>query len=131
MMPKDWLEYMAEAERNIKQSPVPTKRHQPKVKRMQSGRMQTVQGQTANPIRAIFTPESRWNATPTMPEDWEGTKEVGPGDIDNPATQWRTGNMTVEPSINGNKVTPRHNHGGGKSSGPSKNLEDILKEYDV
>jgi hypothetical protein len=131
MIPSDWLEYMRDAERDIKKAPVPTKRHQPKVKRMESARMRTVLGQSANPIKAIFTPESRWNATPTMPEDWEGTKEVGPGDINNMPTSWRTGNITVEPSINGNKVAPRgHRHPTSKQ-GTSENVEALMKEYDV
>jgi hypothetical protein len=130
MMPDDWREYIAAAERDIKKAPVPTKRHQPKVKRMTSSRMRIAESQTSNPVKAIFNGESKWNATPTMPEDWEGTKEVGPGDINNAATQWRTGNMTVEPSINGNKVQPRgHSHGAKK--GTSENLDELLKEYDV
>ena len=128
MMPKDWLEYMRDAERNIKKVPDPLRAHRPKITRMQSSRMRTVSGQSNNPIKSIFTPESKWNATPTMPEEWVGTKEVGPGDVNNSATQWRTGNMTTEPSINGNKTDYRprsHSHG------PEKGLDELMKEYGV
>jgi hypothetical protein len=109
MLPADWLEYVRDAERNIKRPPNPPKRHQPKVTRHQSSRMRIVEGQQKDPIKAIFTPENQFNRTPLAPTDFVGTREVGPGDVNNAATQWRTGNMTVEPSVNGNKQAKRKN----------------------
>ena len=132
-LPADWLEYIAGQERAIGRAPVPTKRRQPKVTRHMSRNQRIASSQTRNPIRAIYKAESNYNQTPTLPDGAKTTKEVGPGDVNNPATNWRTGNMTVEPSINGNKVKPGHRHGGGgKSKGtlPGE-LDDLLKEYGI
>jgi hypothetical protein len=73
----------------------------------------------------MYEPESKWNMTPTQPENWEGTKEVGPGDVHNPNSSWRTGNKTIEPAgPSYNKVAPTtHQHG------PKQNLDDLLKEF--
>jgi hypothetical protein len=53
------------------------------------------QSQQKNPIKAIFQPESKYNRTPTRPNDFVGTKEVGPGDSHNSNVDWRTGKSTV------------------------------------
>jgi len=127
VLPADWLEYMAAAERQIKQPPVPPKRRQPKVTRHMSRRQRIALSQSINSVKATYQPESKYNQTPTLPDGAETTREVGPGDVNNSATNWRTGNMTVEASINGNKVKPRHNHGGGGKK--SENLEQLLKEF--
>jgi hypothetical protein len=109
MLPADWLEYVRDAERNIKRPPNPPKRLQPKVTRHQSSRMRIVSGQQIDPIKAAYQPENQFNRTPLAPSDFVGTREVGPGDVNNSNTNWRTGNMTVEASINGNKQKPRSN----------------------
>lgn len=130
MLPADWLQYVADAERALKKPPNPPKRLQPKVTRHMSPRQRTALSQTKNPVRAIYQQESQYNVTPLLPDGAKTTKEVGPGDVNNSATNWRTGNMTVEPSINGNKVKPRHSHGS-KGRKPSSDLDALLKEYGV
>jgi hypothetical protein len=77
MLPASWEEYLAKLERERKMAPNPTRRHQPRVTRMQSGRMRRVETQTANPVRAAYTPENERNQTPTKPESWRGTKNLG------------------------------------------------------
>ena len=127
MLPKDWLEYVAAAERDIKKPSDPPKRRQPKIKRMTSRRQRTAESQTANTVRAVYQPESKWNATPTQPEDWKGTHEVGPGDVHNPNSSWRTGKATVEPiSPSYSKVQPRTH-----STGPKQqvNIDKLMEEF--
>jgi hypothetical protein len=104
MLDGEKLEWFVQASKELKKPSSPPKRLQPKVTRMQSSRMRTVSSQQSNPVKAIFQPESQFNQTPIANDDFVGTKEVGPGDVNNSATNWRTGNMTVEPSINGNKT---------------------------
>jgi hypothetical protein len=76
-LPADWLAYVANVERELKAAPTPPKRRQPRVTRMLSKRMQRVAGQTRNSVRAIYTPESERAATPTKPESWRGTRNLG------------------------------------------------------
>jgi hypothetical protein len=77
----------------------------------------------------MYEPESKWNRTPTQPENWKGTKEVGPGDVHNPNSSWRTGKSTVETvSPSYNKAEPRmHVH----KSGTPTDLADLMKEFGV
>jgi hypothetical protein len=130
-LPADWLEYIANQERAIGRAPVPTKRTQPKVTRHMSRNQRTALSQTRNPVRAIYQPESQYNQTPTLPDGAETTHEVGPGDVHNSATQWRTGNMTIEPSINGKKVEHRPHRTGQTSTGATGDLDELLKEYGI
>jgi len=130
ILPADWLQFIADAERDIKRPPAPPKRRQPKVTRHKSREQRIAESQTKNTVRAVYNPESMYNQTPTRPETFVGTKEVGPGDRNNSATNWRTGNMTIEPSINGNKTTKRpRNPIGQTRSGSTGNLDELLKEY--
>jgi len=127
MLPADWEEYLAQQEWVIKQSPVPTKRHQPKVTRMRSRRQQIAESQTSNSVRAVYQPESKWNETPTMPEEWRGIeREVGPGDPSQGT--YRAGKATVESPTGYSKVRPRHRH---RHVEETKDLDDLLKEYEV
>jgi hypothetical protein len=57
--------------------------------------------QQANGIKAIYQPESVYNRTPTRPKGFVGTREVGPGDVNNSNVDWRTGKATV--SVDGDK----------------------------
>jgi hypothetical protein len=77
MLPASWEEYVAKAQRELKKAPDPIRRHQPRVTRMQSARMRRVSSQTGNSVRASYVPESVYNATPTKPEEWKGTRNVG------------------------------------------------------
>jgi len=129
MLPADWLAYIAEAERTIQRPPAPPKRRQPKVTRHQSPRMRQIQGQTINPIKAIYGEENERNQTPTMPETWRGTKEVGPGDVHNSEVSWRTGNQTIEGRVTGAKRTPQQRRNGTGSKTKKADLSDLMKEY--
>lgn len=77
MLPKSWEEYLAKAERDIKKTDSPTRRRQPRVTRMSSKRMLRVSTQTSNFVRAAYSPESVYNSTPTKPETWKGTLNLG------------------------------------------------------
>jgi hypothetical protein len=128
MLPSDWEEYLAKQEWLIKKPPVPTKRRQPKITRMQSRRQRIAESQTPNQIRAIYAPESKWNETPTMPEDWQGTHEVGPGDEHNNEHGYRAGKATVQPPVGYSKVEPRTGHRHGHTA-QSKTLDELTAEY--
>lgn len=60
-MPADWLEYVAKLERDIKKTPTPRRRLQPKVTRHQSGRQRAAFSQTRSFTRASYN----LDATPT------------------------------------------------------------------
>jgi hypothetical protein len=77
MFPADWEEFLAKQEKEIKQAPNPPRRRQPKVTRHMSARMRRASSQTSNRVRAIYTPESVYNTTPTKPETWRGTLNLG------------------------------------------------------
>jgi|SRR5712671_6657665 len=77
MLPKSWEEYLASLERDIKKTASPTKRRQPRVRRMQSKRMLRISSQTANTVRASYYPERVSNSTPTKPVEWKGTLNIG------------------------------------------------------
>src|SRR5579863_7767279 len=96
MLPADWLEYVAQAEKDIKKPSDPPKRRQPKITRMASRRQRIANSQTPNIIRAMYVPESKWAVTPLADEKFVGTREVGPDDVHNSATSWRTGKATGE-----------------------------------
>jgi hypothetical protein len=92
MIPDDWLEYIQDKSRELARPANPPKRRQPRITRMQSPRMRRVSGQTSNTIRAIYGTESAHSATPTKPNEWRGTHEVGPGDEHN--DDYKTGKAT-------------------------------------
>lgn len=77
MLPADWEEYVAGLERRIKRAPSPTKRHQPRIKRMESPRMRRVSGQTRNPVKAMYSTESAGAMTPVAPANAEFTSDLG------------------------------------------------------
>ena len=68
-MPADWLEYVARLERDIKKTPSPRRRLQPKVTRHQSGRQRAAFSQTRSYVRASYNEDG----TPTpVRKDEEG-----------------------------------------------------------
>jgi hypothetical protein len=107
MLPEEWEQHLIDTGNSLRRPANPIKRHQPKVTRHSSRRMRQVSGQQIDPVKAIFQPENQFNRTPLLEDGTETTREVGPGDVNNSNVTWRTGNMTVEPSINGNKVKPK------------------------
>jgi hypothetical protein len=129
MIPNDWLEYIAAAQKEIKRAPAPLKRHKPKVTRHQSRNMQIVSGQTSNPIRAMYQPESRYSVTPTLRDDATTTREVGPNDQYNPSEGYRGGKATVEPTQSNKRNYPGRRHNGGGTNKPSATAEEWLTEY--
>jgi hypothetical protein len=127
MIPEDWLEYMAQAEKQIKKTPDPLKKHKPKVTRHMSRRMRTVSGQTPNPIRAMYVPENEYNRTPTIePEKHTLTREVGPHDQYNPDEAYRGGKATVEPTKSNKRAYPGRRTNGG---GDNKSIEALTEEF--
>lgn len=83
MLEASWLEYIQRKSAELKRAPDPIKGHKPRVTRHQSPRMRRIQGQTPNPVRAAYVPESDSSRTPTKPNGWKGTKAVG-GNCENP-----------------------------------------------
>jgi len=77
MLPADWEEYLAGLEQAQKRAPNPPKRRQPRITRHMSARMRRAFSQSPNRVRAVYTPESVYNTTPTKPEEWRGTRAVG------------------------------------------------------
>jgi hypothetical protein len=136
MIPEDWLEYVVAVEKDLKRPPFPIKKHKPKVTRMQSGRMKIIAGQTPNPIRATYTPENEYNATPIIAEPekhtWAGTSghEVGPNDQYNPAEGYRGGKATVEPTKSNKTHAPgRRAYGGGTNKGTTENIDKLTEQF--
>lgn len=125
MLPADWAEYVAQAEREIKKSPNPPKRRQPRVTRHKSRRQRIAESQTKNPVRAAYTTESKYNVTPTMPEKWRGTNSPG----ETMAAAYRSGKATIEPPVGYSKVTPRKGHGRRGPKTTSADLDALTKEY--
>src|SRR5712691_3674859 len=87
------LLYFAELAKELKVPPFPLRGYRPKIIRHQSQRQRIVSGQSANPTRAIYVPESKWNITPIdkHPEKTYYTREVGPADVHNPSGSFRSG----------------------------------------
>lgn len=61
-LPADWLAYIAEKEREMKQAPNPLKSHRPHIQRHQSKRMRSAFGQTNDAVKAIYGTDG--NPTP-------------------------------------------------------------------
>jgi hypothetical protein len=87
----DWAAEMARLEKAIKESPNPIRRHQPRIKRMQSRRMQIVSRQQPNLYKAGFELEKEENRTPIVPND---KLMIWPKDMKQP--KWSTGKSTQE-----------------------------------
>lgn len=116
LLQADILEMFADKDRQIRRPPHPPKRRQPKITRMQSRRMYVAQSQSINAVRAIYSPESKWNMTPLAPEGFVGTRNVGPND---PALgMYRAGKATVQPPLGYSKDArrARQYNSGAKSS---------------
>lgn len=129
MIPADWLEYIAKAEKELKRPPNPPKRRQPKVTRHQSREARIVSGQTKNPIRAIYQPESQYSQTPTInPDEHTLTREVGPADRYNPTGRYRGGKATIEP-VESNKTRNRGRRANGGGTNKSASADEWLKQY--
>jgi hypothetical protein len=127
MLPADWLEYVERRRRELKLPPYPVKRRQPKVRRMQSRRQRIAESQTRDPIRAMYCTETQYNATPTKPEEWRGTRS--PGETE--ARNYRAGKATTEAPFGYSKVPPRH-RGTGSTRKPVKNsprLDELLRQF--
>src|SRR6266571_4741153 len=92
------LTYFQKADKEIRKPSEPPSRWQPKIVRHQSREQTIVSGQSKNPIKAIYTPESEWSQTPLLREDAVTTREVGPGDRYNSETNYRSGKATTEPT---------------------------------
>jgi hypothetical protein len=130
MLPNEWLEYIAQAQKELKRPPAPPKRRQPKITRHTSARMRIVGGQTSNPIRAMYQPENEYNATPLLPEKAETTREVGPNDRYNPTEGYRGGKATVEPTQSNKRHAPgRRAYGGGTNKAPSADAAAWLEAF--
>lgn len=118
----------------LKVPPFPLRGYRPKVTRMQSREQRIVSGQTKNPTRAMYVPESDWNATPIInPEEHVLTREVGPNDRYNSRQNFRTGKATNTANGEGNKTRyrGRRAYGGGSNrSTGGKSFEQLLAEYE-
>ena len=126
MLPADWLQFIQQTSRELSKAPVPTKRRQPRITRHASRRQRIAESQTRNPIRAMYGTESKYNATPTKPESWRGTRSPGRDD----ANAYRAGKATIEPPVGYNHVEPgTHSSGPRRGRPKSVDLDKLLKEY--
>jgi hypothetical protein len=126
------LLYFRRAASELKVPPFPLRGYRPKIQRHQSREQQIVSGQTSNPTRAMYVPESKWNVTPVIdPEKHELTREVGPNDRYNSRINYRTGKKTATATGEGNKTNyrGRRAYGGGNNRPNNKTLEQLLEEY--
>ncbi len=107
---ENWLETVQRLQREIKRSPDPLKRQNRPIVRMVSERQRIAESQTPNFMRAIDKPDFR--PTPTKPENWKGTRNVGSNDMDQ--DEYRAGKDTTstgetkgvkEPAKNGEITT--------------------------
>lgn len=91
----EFLKYMKRKMAEQKQGPeAPLKKHKPKVTRMSSPRMRTVEKGTINSFRASYqTPEQAKRNT-VVGEPKVATREVGPGDKYNKTNDYTMGKDT-------------------------------------
>jgi len=75
MLPATWLEYVAKCESEIKRTPTPTKRQQPRIKRMQSGRMKVASSQSPNFVHSVYVADA--SATPIRKTTEGLTRDLG------------------------------------------------------
>jgi hypothetical protein len=74
-LPADWLEYIANIEREMKRAPNPLKSHRPHIQRHQSKRMRSAFQQTNDGIKAIYGADGSPTPLATGNEVW--TKNLG------------------------------------------------------
>jgi hypothetical protein len=78
MLPSEWLQYIAKKEAEIKQRPADApKKPQVQKGRMMSARQRIASSQQRNTVKAMYQPESEWNATPVRPDTKGLTLNVG------------------------------------------------------
>ena len=77
MLPLEWQAEMARMESAIKRTNAPTKRHMPRVQRMQSARMRRVTGQSANAVRAIYAEPNNSNGAQLATGEERFTTNLG------------------------------------------------------
>lgn len=81
LLEADILERMVKAMSDLKKPPVPPKRRQPRVTRMESPRQRYVQQGTRNTVRAIYqSPETAASRT-IVANPKNTTRNVGPTDL--------------------------------------------------
>jgi len=121
----------ARAERDITRAPVPTRRHQPKITRHVSREQRIANSQSRNPIKAIYTDESKYNQTPVVHDEDERTmtREVGPGDEHN--STYRSGKATQSATGAGNKRSRPYNraNGGGRNKPTKTDYEALADKF--
>jgi hypothetical protein len=83
MLPLEWQAEMARLEAAIKRTNSPTKRHQPRVQRLQSARMRKVSSQSGNSIRAIYSEPNNFNGAQIATGKERFTQALG-GNCENP-----------------------------------------------
>jgi hypothetical protein len=98
MLPKEWEQWLAQKEKEIKQAPNPTKRRQPKITRHQSARQRGASSQTNNFVHAVYKEDSR--ATPLAKKDFVGTRDLGGNCEGQYQTGTRTSYRTISESDN-------------------------------
>lgn len=127
------LLYFRNLAQELKVPPFPLRGYRPHITRHQSREQRIVSGQTKNPTRAMYVPETKWNATPVLedPENHLLTREVGPGDQYNDRN-FRSGKKTSTATGEGNKTRyrGRRTYGGSNRSSGGKSLEELLAEYE-
>lgn len=77
MLPADWLEYIAKAEREAGKRPENVPARPRTTKRMVSRRQRIAESQTNNTIKAMYQDESQWNTTPIRSDQDGLTLNVG------------------------------------------------------
>jgi len=77
VIPADWLEYMAKAEKEISQRPPDAPGRPRAIKKQTSNRQRIALSQTRNTIKAMFQSESQWNQTPIRSDTKGLTLNVG------------------------------------------------------
>jgi hypothetical protein len=75
MLPREWEEWLAQKEKEIKQAPNPPKRRQPKIMRHQSPRQRGVGQQSNNVVHSVYKEDG--NKTPLAPRGFVGTRDLG------------------------------------------------------
>jgi|tagenome__1003787_1003787.scaffolds.fasta_scaffold20587257_2 hypothetical protein len=77
MLPAEWSEYVAKAEREISSRPSDAPKKPRALKKMVSPRQRKALSQQANTIKAMYGQESAWNATPVRDNTKGLTLNVG------------------------------------------------------
>lgn len=91
MTENEFLEYMRAKAKDLKTPPNPLRAHKPKIIRMESSRMRTVQRGTSNTTRAVYQTAEQAKRNTVTGEPEFTTREVGPGDVYNKTGDYRLG----------------------------------------